>query len=269
VAEAEPEEAPAGLAAGVAAPVLEAPLPTAAELRVPEFGTFTPTKSKYYGGQVIDPVSGTHYDSDTGQPMEASAHAATAAAPAAPATTNRRRKKAVQKSADDLKLKWDDQQATLTTHIVRYLVVFAALLAGAWVSASLFPQHYVVPMVLVNFLGAMLLPVMRVVPWADEDSDDTIWFVLLTLMFGPGVSLIVYLVLAALRQDANPAIVGCFLVAMASRLTVELASGSPNILHLTPWEYGHFDIKLMLLNWASLFTLAGWYCASVFHKLDD
>jgi hypothetical protein len=269
VAESEPAEAPVGLAAGVAVPVLEAPLPTAEELRVPEFGTFTPTKSKYYGGQVIDPVSGTHYDSDTGLPMEARERLAEAAAPAVPATTDRRRKKAAKKSADDVELQWDDQKATLTTHIVRYLVVLAVLLAGAWVTASLFPQHYVVPMIIVNFLGAMLLPIMRVVPWADEDSGDTIWFVLLTLVFGPGVSLIFYLVIAALRQDANPAIVGCFLVALASRLTVEFASGSPNIMHLTPWEYGHFDIKLMLLNWASMVTLAGWYCASVFHKLDD
>ncbi|HEV2471868.1 MAG TPA: hypothetical protein VGS41_04340, partial [Chthonomonadales bacterium] len=49
----------------------------AGDLHVPALGTFTAAKSRYYPGQVVDPVSGTHYDSDSGRPTSASDAAAT------------------------------------------------------------------------------------------------------------------------------------------------------------------------------------------------
>jgi hypothetical protein len=55
-----------GLAEGISLPPA---VPTSPEASAPQFGTFTPAKSKYYPGQVVDPVSGTHYDSDTGRPV--------------------------------------------------------------------------------------------------------------------------------------------------------------------------------------------------------
>ena len=233
----------------------EPPPPPRPEVNVPTLGTFTATKSKYYAGQVIDPISGTHYDSETG--------IATASAnmPAEPRATTASKSKKMQ-------VEWLDIQVSQSTLVMRYLLAFLGILGFAGFCAWVFDTVYVVPLLMANFVGALLLPIMKVAPWADEDTEDVLWFVLLTLVFGPFISLIIYGIVSALRQSANPAVVGCFGVAALARLVTELTSGGVVLAHLAPWV-GHFDLKVNLVNWAGLVALLGWYTATMFHKLDE
>ena len=75
----------------------------------------------------------------------------------------------------------------------------------------------------------MLMPVMRVVPWQDEDSDDVLIYLLLTLIFGPAISLVVYGVLAAMRQSFNPAVFGMLGVTLLARVVTALAAGQSHV----------------------------------------
>lgn len=241
-----------GLADGVAIP----PAVASADANVPQFGTFTPAKSKYYAGQVVDPVSGTHYDSDTGQP--------TAAPPKAETPADKKRS-----AGDDIEFEWHAPPVTMGHLVARFLGVFAILLCAGAAIAFFAPAAYVAPLLLVNFIGAVLMTVMRVVPWQDEDSDDVFLMIVLTLAFGPVVSLIIYSVLTALRQDGNPAMIGVMGVAALTRLGVGLAIGKLGWWQLMPFPLTGFAVEMMFMNWAGLVALAGWYFANVFHKFDE
>ena len=170
-----------------------------------------------------------------------------------------------------------DDGPTPMALLTRYLGVFALILLATGLLAFVAKRFYIVPMLIAMFVSALLLPILRVTPWADEGSDDLIWFVLLTLLFGPVVALIIYGVMAAARQDFNPSILGCLAVAALARVTAELASGGVAIGHLiqatSPFgSLGHIDarlVEMLLLNWAGFAALAGWYAASSFHKEDE
>jgi len=242
------------------------PLPEVDEGAVPALGTFTPAKSKYYVGQVVDPVSGTHYNADTGRPISgpmssAAHHLGDGNTPG---------------MAQTIPIEEIVEERSPMIGLGKYTIALAGILCVTALFSFVFTTHYVLPLLAAQFFGAMLLPVMRVVPWADEDADDAVLFVLLTLACGPIVGLIFYGVISLLRQDANPAIMGCFIVAALARLVVEAAVGvTPEgagfaITQLVPFaQVQHFDIRLLLINWSPLVALAGWYTASIFHKLDE
>ncbi|MDW8208146.1 MAG: hypothetical protein RMJ43_09935 [Chloroherpetonaceae bacterium] len=242
-----------GLAEGVTLPPVA---PGSTGPRVPELGTFTPAKSKYYPGQVVDPVSGTHYDAETGQVTSAPA----ATGEAAGAT----------RTGKDIEIVWDEPQPTMWHLVARYAGVFAILLALGVLAVTQNPGSFPIALLLTNFIAGMLLPVMRVVPWQDEDSDDVFLMLVLTVAFGPVVSLIFYSVLTALRQDGNPAIVGVLAVSMLTRVGLGLAAGNiQSWWHLMPFPAQGFTVGMMLINWAGLIALAGWYFGNVFHKFDE
>jgi hypothetical protein len=236
------------------APNLPPSVQAAHELHVPPFGTFTPEKSKYYPGQLIDPISGTHYDSETGLPMKA---------------LERTNGNATSRP-QDVVLHWDDSPTVDASRVGQFAVVFAGILAVAGIAAYAFSERYVIPLLLAQFFGALLMPIMKVAPWADEDSDDVWVCLLLTLAGGPLAALVVYGVISLLRQNANPGILGCLTIALLARLTVDVAAGGFSLAGLNPFsQVGHFDLRLLLINWSGLTALAGWYAASVFHKLDE
>ena len=162
--------------------------------------------------------------------------------------------------------------------LLRYLGVFALILVVMGILSLIAKSLYVVPMVIAMFAGALLLPVMRVTPWADEDSDDLVWFVLLTLLFGPLVALVIYGTVAAIRQEFNASILGCLAVAALARIVGEVATGGTPIIRqlfavTSPFTtFRHIDARLvevLLLDWAGFVALAGWYAASAFHKEDE
>jgi hypothetical protein len=238
-----------GLADGIAAPT-NAPTPS----NVPQLGTFTPAKSKYYSGQVIDPVSGTHYDSETGKATTATS---------AETTPN------VAKT-EDIVLNWDKPEVTMSAVLGKFLGVFAIVLAVAVGIASLAPTATVVALIVANFVGGLLLPVFGIVPWQDEDSDDAILMFLLSLMFGPVVSLIIYGGLTAIRQDGNAAVVGVLAVGALSHLVIRGLTGQiGSFMALMPFPTAGYSVSIMLLNWTGLFAMIGWFVANVFHKFDE
>ncbi|HZO89704.1 MAG TPA: hypothetical protein VFB38_15350 [Chthonomonadaceae bacterium] len=228
------------------------PVQAAAELHVPPFGTFQPVKSKYYTGQVIDPISGTHYDAETGLP------------------TNVNGSHPASKNGQDIVLHWDDSPAMDAMQLMRYAGVFALILAVAGFMAHALPNLYVVPLLASQFLGGLLLPLMKVVPWAEDDSDHIFLFFLLTLALGPMVALIAYGVISLLRQDASPGMVGCLSVAFLAQVAVGMAAGDFSWSRLTPFsQMGHFEVGTLFLNWSGLLALAGWYTASIFRRPDE
>lgn len=245
--QAAPDSGTGGLAGYASAPASVAPAQN-----VPQLGTFQAQNSKYYAGTVVDPVSGTHYDADTGKTADEAAQ-----------ELRRRRKE------PEVVLHWDDEKSTQTNVLARYVGVFAAVLVAAGIWAHITPQLYVLPLVIAQFVGALLMPVLGVAPWQDEDSDHVFIFVVLTFAFGPAVGLVIYGVVALLRQDANPAVLGCFAVAALSRIVCELSAGGLSFSQLMPFSSLTFDINAMAITWSAFAALAGWYMANVFHKFDE
>ena len=261
-----PAAEPGGLADGVSAPASAAQI--SAEMHVPAMGTFTPARSKYYPGTVVDPTSGTHYDAESGKPV-----ATPVAKPASSRTT--------KKTPDpDVEIVWDKPPTTMSSVVVRYLAAYVGLLIVGGLTAYFLPGYYAVPLVLIQFLGGLLLPIMGVAPWQRDDSDDVPGLILLILVFGPVIGLIIYGVMGLLRRDANPAVVGCLIVSTLAFLTIKLPLDHNLITHVQtllqvtpPWlqqQVGQpFEIKTLFVNWSALLAMAGWYTANVFHKLDE
>lgn len=244
------------------------PLQAADAMHVPAFGTFTPAKSKYYVGQVVDPVSGTHYDADSGLPTHASAGGAAAAM-----RPDALRAAPVRAAPVP---EFGDEGPTIGAALGRFLVIFAGMLALGGLFAYTYPSAWVAPLLAVQFFAGLIMPVTRAVPWADEDADDVLYFVLLTLVFGPVIGPIIYMVVSLLKQDANPAIFGCFGVALVSLGVVEVArlAGMPtsgvtlDSIRIVPWA-SPFELSSLFVCWSGFAALCGWYCGSVFHKLDE
>ena len=243
------EEEPVGLAGGMSAPKAAAyaspgvqPLPTES------------VASKYYPGQVIDPRTGQHFDSATGQPV------VTPPGPALPNTSP---------ILVDAVREWKEARKSFFGSVGQCLLAFAGVLLVAALIGYFQPGAYI-PLVLITcFIGGVLLPVTRAAPWADEDSDDVLFLIFLTVLFGPAVGLLAYTVLALVRQDVNPAVMGCFLMATLARFGIDLAAGSPTFTQFMPFQVDHFNWKATVLNWSPLVAMAGWYAAGVFHKLDE
>lgn len=179
------------------------------------------------------------------------------------------------KSDDD-----DDKTVPLPSAralLMRFVGIFIPILIVAGTIAHFAPGLFWAPLLLAQFAGGLLLPVLRVVPWADEDSDDLIYFALLTLVFGPLISLVIYGVIGLIRQNANPALVGCMTVAALSWFTVMAATGNTstpaNLSGTMPFiNTGGLNgtlVEHLLLTWSGFIAIAGWYTAGIFHKLDE
>ena len=248
------------------------PVELAAEANVPTLGTFTPQKSKYYADQVIDPVSGTHYDAASGKPIQASPPPSAVPSEEEKRALERRQKIRKEKAIAE---EYEEAQASQKTLLLRYVVAFAVVLGVTGIAAFFLKANYLytIPLIVGQFLGALLMPVMRVVPWADEDADD-LWFLIglmlisgFVMVCGPVIALIFYLVLGFIRQSVNPAVLGCFLVAACTRLVVEVAIGHFSLELFRPFVWN--GLPPLLINWAGLATAVGWYAAAPFHKLDE
>ena len=238
-----------GLADGFSAPS-RAP----ENANVPQLGTFTPAKSKYYSGQILDPVSGTHYDADTGKPTTATS-----------AETTPGKK-------DTVVLNWDtpETEVSMAAVVGKFLGIFGVILLVSAIFAAIVPSAMLAPLLIANFAGGLLLPVLGVVPWQDEDSDDAIPMFLLLLMFGPVVALIIYGVITLVRQTGNAAVVGVLAVGALSNIVIRFAAhGLHRFSDLMPFQSNSYSVALMFLSWTGLLAVAGWFFANVFHKFDE
>lgn len=232
-----------GLADGMSAPKSFA---QPAELRAPALNTIHAEQSKYYTGQMVDPTSGTHYDGATGRPTSA-----------APVT-----------KAGDIELVWDDA-IPMTTLVARYLCALAGIVGITCLLAHAYKEYYVITLLAALFVAGVLLPIMNVVPKQRDDSDDVWIFALLIMVMGPSIGLIIYAVIGLLRQSANPAVIGCFVVSIVIQLAVYLSAFPTLLVFGPPWVQQGFDVRPLLLNWAAFAALAGWASANVFHRFDE
>ncbi len=155
---------------------------------------------------------------------------------------------------------------------LRYSLAVAMILiaAGGLTYIQKFPWG--LPLVAAEFLGGILLPLMQVVPWADEDPDDLRIYFFLNLTLGPLAGFLVYIVISFLRQTVNPALVGCFLITSLSLISIQLGLGNVNLQNTIPWVYQHLSealVEHLLFTWSGLIAIIGWYSAGFFRRLDE
>jgi hypothetical protein len=211
-------------------------------------GTFQAQKSKYYADQVVDPVSGRHYDADTGQTTDT--------------PVELKEDLAVDERAEQIR-----QTAIYLAGLIATVIVGVGLV-------RILPQWYLLFLAATNVAAGMAMPVLRVVPFGEDDSSDVPWAIALILVFGPIVGGMAYGVLGVMRQDANPAVVGIFVTYLILRFPLQLAAGTgiaealQSLMPVTPPPNGDWATHLAL-QWLPFATMIGWYMAAVFHKPDE
>jgi hypothetical protein len=229
-----------GLADGMAAPRSLMP----ADVRAPDLSAVASEQSKYYPGVVVDATSGTHYDAGSGRPTDA------------------------PRREPELDIVWDPV-TSMSTLVARYLCAFAGVVTMTCLIAHAYKEYYVLTLIAAMFVSGVLLPIMDVVPKQRDDSDDVWIFMGLIMLFGPAIGLVIYGVIGLLRQSANPAIIGCFVVSIVIQIAVYLSAGPTLLLFGPPWVQQGFDVRTLLVNWCAFASLAGWASANVFHRFDE
>lgn len=226
---------------------VSAPTPT---VGVPQMGTFEAQKSKYYQDVVVDPVSGAHYDTDTGRAKETPV---------------------VSSVVEDMAL---EERRDLLQQLGRYAGVLVAIVLVTTGLAAMVKPMYLLWLALANLAGCIVLPVLRVVPFAEDDSDDIALAGALMLVLGPVVGGVVYGVACVLRSTFNPGIAAVFLVYLLTRVPIDAAvgNGALSVFHASmPWAKpadATWTNHLLAL-WMTFAGVAGWYGAALFHKLDE
>ncbi len=211
-------------------------------------GAFQAQKSKYYADQVVDPVSGKHYDAETGQTTDT--------------PVELKEDIAVNDQADQLR----------QTGIYAIGLVATILVGVPFVRAI--PEWYLLFLAVSNVAAGMAMPVLRVVPFGEDDSSDVPWAIPLILILGPIVGGMAYGVVAVMRSDANPAVVGIFITYLLLRFPLQFAAGTgvaealQSLMPVTPPPNGDWGTHLAL-QWLPFATMVGWYMAAMFHKPDE
>ncbi len=197
-----------------------------------------------------------------------------------PTDTKQRVSSAYSSSSKEVDLSLLPPPASRLPAIGRFVSYFLPVLLIQAAVTHFLPSFYVIPWLGALVIGALLLSVLRVTPFPDEDPDDMAMFVILTLLFGPIAGLTIFAVIGALRQSINPALVGCYIVAICCLGVNALTLHSGNIGHVilytmpfTPFtaktQIGWPVIRVLMLDWMSLITLVGWYMSTSFRKLDE
>jgi hypothetical protein len=185
----------------------------------------------------MDPVSGAHYDADTGKTVEQEV------APTETEEVNEPRQLVIN---------------------ITFLVVLAGIAA---VVAHASPSLYLVLLGVSNLGAGMMMPLLRTVPFAEDDSGDLGWFLGLTLILGPFVGAITYAFVGMARGgDWNPGIVGVYVSYFILRVALDLATGHA-FNKIMP--FSEFAPETIAAQAMILVTLAGWYAAYIFHKPDE
>lgn len=209
----------------------------------PQIGTFQAQKSKYYTDKVMDPISGAHYDPDTGKPVD---------------TTP------VIVLEDDV----NTERKTMARNVGIYLIYLALLTGISFVASKGLP--YLLILGISNFAAGIAMPLLRIVPFGEDDSDDVALALALILILGPFVGSILYGIVGFMKQDANPAIVGVFISYIVLRIGLDVAFSFPVISGMMPFTKMNNNIIMGFgAQWMCLATIAGWYAAGVFHKPNE
>ena len=157
----------------------------------------------------------------------------------------------------------------MSTLVARYLCAFAVLVGITCLIAHAYKEFYPIVLLASLLVAGVLLPIMEVVPKQRDDSDDMWIFVGLVMGFGPAIGLIMYAVVGLMRQSANPAVVGCFIVSSMLQFAIYIVASPTLLLFGPPWVQQGFDVRVLLVNWCSVASIAGWALANIFHKFDE
>jgi len=222
-----------------------APAPTegngnGAAAGVPAIGTFTAQKSRYYPEKVYDPVSGAHYDADTGV------------------------------AEPPPKVGEDFDRDVEPIYPLNQLAINLAILIGLAVVGALTvqrqPDWYLSLLGVTNFLAGMVMPMLRTVPFGDDDSTDIGVVIGLILILGPFVGAVLYFFICFVKQDFSPGMVGVFVSYLVLRFALDAVLGVP-IMKIMPWyEFTPETIGAQIMPFV---TIAGWYAADIFHKPNE
>lgn len=212
--------------------------PSPVAMGVPQLGTFQAQKSKYYGDKVLDPISGTHYDADTGQTTDVPVE------------------------------RLETEEVNLWVQVPLYLALLALLALAAVLVVRAFPSTgtYLTVLFFANVMAGMAMPVLRVVPYNSDDAGDLALVIALILILGPFAGGMLYGIICFLKQDANPAMVGVFISYLVLRIALDVTMGYP-VEHLLPFANLHWTG--FAAQWMPLATVLGWIGADPFRKPDE
>jgi hypothetical protein len=206
----------------------------------PQIGTFQAAKSRYYSDQVVDPVSGAHYNADTGATTDTPVEV----------------KETVETN--------DWVQLGIYSGVFAVLLVAVYIVGTSVIRGSV--AGYFTVLAISSFLAGILLPILRVAPWPKDDSEDVGWAMGIIPLFGPFAGTMGYGVLGVVRQDVNPAILGVFITSLLLRVVLDLATGH-SLDRMVPFrELSGLVLGAQVMPFV---TLAGWYSSEMFHKPDE
>jgi hypothetical protein len=205
----------------------------------PKLGTFQAQNSKYYGDKLIDSVSGAHYDADTGQ---------------------------AEAALDEPRIEVEETNDLVQA--AKYFGIFVVML-GIGIGAAMGAGSgwvTVITLGVICFLGGMLMPVLRAVHFAREDSDTVGMAGVLILLLGPTAGGIAYGVITALMGGPNPPLVGIFLTYIFARLGLDLATGE-SLDKILPFK--DLTVDGFIKQYVGFMGIVGWYMADWFKKEDE
>ncbi len=204
-----------------------------------------------------------------------------AAPEAAPAASSRPARPSPSSPVDEVILL--EPQKGIAFYLGRYAALLVPMLLLQGILTYFAPSISVIPYLIVLMVGALLLPVMRVTPFLEDDPDDIALAVVLGLLFGPGAGLIIYGVLALIRQTLNSSLAGCMIIGLAARLVMDVAHPGMhltlqqillNTMPFTSFTAAHFKlgwniVRPAVLDWLSLAAIIGWVSASTLRRSHE
>jgi hypothetical protein len=221
----------------------------------PQLGQFQAQKSKYYTDKVLDPISGTHYDVDTGD-------AETTPLPI--------------EVEEALEKKDQYRQVGIYTG-----ALIAAAAAGAF-AVSAMPAWYLLFLAVLNIGAGFALPLLRVVGFRYDDDDDVFVAGALFLILGPYVGTIAYILLTVMRGGGNPALIAIGLSSAVIRIPMDMARGlsffqcfqslfvfTPPVVLQSAGTSASPDWATHVASHLMIFAcLAAWFFADMFRQPD-
>gem|GEM_PF-2910150 len=153
----------------------------------------------------------------------------------------------------------------LLTRTIQYLGCLAVIIILSLLVLRQLPSTYLYVMGVANFASCILMPVIGVAPFGEDDSEDIALGLGLFLILGPLAGGITYSVIGMIKQSANPAIIGIFLTYLIIRLNLDVFLHR-SLEFMLPWQGGIAEYAPQAIILAGI---AGWYAAGVFHKHDE
>ena len=200
---------------------------------------------------MVDTVSGAHYDADTGE---------TTTAPA--------------EVPDLLANLQEEERREHLLAAIRYAGVLAGIVVVACLLTWIAKPMHLLWLALANLGACMAMPVIGVVPFAEDDSEDIPWAIGILFILGPAVGALAYAVLCVVRATFSPGIIGIFVTYLAIRIPLDGVSGNIGRLFqaMMPFQQPAADSTWathLASLWIVFAGVVGWYSAAMFRHTDE